>query len=57
MADHLGLTCMELPACHNCSVEMSANRESPPISLENVYINPGCFADENAVFKVSWGKQ
>ena len=48
MADHLGLTWKELPACQNCSVEMCAHHKFPPILLANVYINPGCFADENA---------
>jgi len=42
MADRLGLTCMELLACYNCSV--SAEPQVP--SLLPVNINQGCFADE-----------
>lgn len=30
MADRLGLTCEELPACHNCSVELSCKPPAPP---------------------------
>lgn len=48
MADRLGLTCMELPACYNCSV--SAEPRVPSLLPANVYINQGCFADE----KASW---